>query len=476
MNNSTRRPRSTNNAAGEIWDMSLISKLCFATAVWLQVFLPTTSSASNVLPRYAVGDLEEFWAWDLTVMPPGFRRVEARATSVGQSSYVFVENAAWESGAIDFGFASDLYNRLEQQGLPSSLNPEKGILPLQQSIFGPLPDRINTDPRVVILLLGLGEFNGHRFGGYFNPFDQMTEPEAQNYQQHSNEVNVIYLGINLDGANDTHQVASIITHELQHLLSHNRIPNFHQAPWLSEASAEAAMMFSGYFTDQKAVERYAEKTWGIPLVTSAYVHYGASALFAAFLVDKLGGYGAFDDMMHAAIPSREAVEYAHYVRTGRNTSFDAIFSEFITYVYVNSNTHQSLPNTWQHSINDGYRIPNLTKVATIRTLPFNYSGSLRPYSFAVFELERALPPNARVSVEILAPSPPLAELPPTVLSAELPLTEIPPEVADESILKDCKDDVQILWKPLPNAIAVYSIGCKFGDNRSQLRYKLTIRD
>lgn len=457
---------------GKIGNMKFNSKLVVAVFIWLQVFAtgagiaskasPTATSNSPYFPeaRYNVGDTAEFWAWDLTVMPPGFRRVEARAISVGPNSYVFVEKESWNSGAIDFRFAADLHSRLELQGLPSALEPDKGILPLQQSIFGPLPDVINQDPRVVILLLNMGEFNGHRFDGYFNAFDQMSEAEAQTYQQHSNEVNMIYLDINPNGANDTHQVASIITHELQHLLNHHRIPDFHQSPWLSESSAEAAMMFSGYFTDQPAVERYAQRTWEIPLVTSTYVHYGVSAVFSAFLVDKLGGYGAFDYMMYIALPSREAVERAHYVRTGRNTSFDAIFSEFITYVYVASNTHESLPHTWQHLTNDGYRIPNLTNAATIRNLPFSYSGNLRPYSFAVFELGRALPPGAQVQVQILPP----------VEQPEAPSSE------ENDIIKNCKDDVQVLWKPLPNAIAVYSVGCKFGDNRDQLRYKLTIRD
>ncbi len=413
-------------------------------------------------PAYSVGDVREFWAWDLSVMPPGARRVEATAIAVGPNSYVFVDKASWDSGVIDSRFAMDLYTRLESHGLPSAIDPSSGIMPLQQRIFGNLPGVVNPDRRVVILLLDMGEFNGHRFDGYFNPFDQMKQAEAQTHGQNSNEQNIIYLDINPNGPNSSHNIASIITHELQHLLSHHKLPNFQQDSWLSETSAEAAMMYSGYFTDQRAIDGFSMATWNVPLVTTSYVNYGVSAAFAAFLIDKLGGYGGFDYMMYIALPSREAVERAHYVRTGRNTSFDAIFSEFITYLYLASNTNEFLPKTWTHLNHDGYWIPPIERASTINQIPFEFTGSIRPYSFAVFELERELPPLSSITVEILPGSG--SPLPGIVPRDPLPNSN------------NCKDDVQVLWKPLPNAIAVYAVGCKYGDKRDQLRYKLSIRD
>lgn len=418
-----------------------------------------SQSAPNIFspPRYQVGDRTEFWTWDLTVMPPGFNRTEAQALAVGDNSYVFVAQAVLDRNGVDINFVNDLFARLEIAGLAHSLHPALGIVPQAQLIFGPLPAEINPDPRVVILLSDMGEYNGFRFDGYFNIFDQMTEAEAVEHGQHSNEVNIIYLDIDPAGNNDAHTTASIISHELQHLLSHHRRSDgYSQEAWLSESSAEAAMMFAGYFTDQRAIDRFATRSWDIPLVSRTYVNYGVSALFAAFLVDKLGQFGAFDYMMYLSLPSREAVERAVYNHSGRNTSFDAIFSDFISYLYRSSVNGEFLPRSWDagRSPDQAFIVPEFTKADTISQLPYDYEGTLRPYSFALFQLARPLGPGSRVEVTVQ------------------------PDNSLEGVdtIDDCNSSAQVLWKPIADAIAVYAIGCNSSDNPGQLRYKLSIRD
>ena len=390
-------------------------------------------------------------------MPPGFKRVEASAAAIGERSYIFVDKNLLGND-VSFAQTAELFGRLEGQGLPSSMHPELGIIPLAERIFAPLPTVADPDPRVVVLITDLGTFEGHSFDGFFNVFDQYPEDYAwEQFAQHSNEKNVLYIHVGKGTKSfDVHHTASIISHELQHLLAQHARGlhggNPPQESWLSEAQAEAAMLLAGYYTDQSALDRYAKRTYKVPLVSQTYVDYGVSILFAAFLIDRVGGYGGFDRIARMPEVGRAAVEKAFEIALGVPSSFDAIFGEFISYAFRASNTEEKLPASWSHSGGGGLKVPPLERAGTVGALPYIVDGELFPYSFALYELQEDLPPDASIRLEILSTG-----------------------ANTNSDVPNCNDNLDLLWKPLPGAIAIYGVGCRYGDKRDLLKYRLSIQ-
>ncbi len=252
-----------------------------APASWLRSRKADQGTAGS-LPsaRHEAGSSREFWAWDLSVMPPGFRRVAATCRVVSDHAYLFVEDELAAAGKVTPSDVAALDTALHRATPGYSVAPGKGILELERRFLGEAPDTLDGDPRVYFLVLRMDTFNGMGFDGYFNAFDQMTEAEAwEQYQQHSNEAEVLYLNGargDISGA----YMRGVLAHELAHLIAHRY--DGEEEPWLSEALGEAAMQLTGYYTDQKHVARYTTRPEK-PLVSQGYADYGAGFLFSAWL-------------------------------------------------------------------------------------------------------------------------------------------------------------------------------------------------
>jgi hypothetical protein len=87
----------------------------------------------------------------------------------------------------------------------------------------------------------------------------------------------------------------------------------------------------------------------------------------------------------------------------------------------------------------------ITPAARAEAFPFVFTGKIRTYSFAVIELSEELPPN--VNIEVTRSDTPSASDP-------------------------CKESLNLLWKPLPGAIAIYAVGC---ESETLMDYRVEIR-
>jgi hypothetical protein len=419
---------------------------------------PLAAQAKKDAPEgdYRLGDRKEFWVWDLRVMPPAFRRTEATVRAVGPRSYIFVENALWEKN-IQASYVEQLHQQLEFRTPEGSINEKTGIIPLQEKIFAPLPKKIRNDERLIVLFADLGKYKNHEFDGFFNAFDQLTEENAwKNFEQHSNEANIVYI----NGLRGTEEYTTgVISHELQHLLAHHAtgIENFSQDIWLSESIAEGAMLLTGYFTDQGHVNRYVENTSKFPLVTQSYVQYGPQLLFASYLIDVVKSEGeGLGFLTRVAKKGREAVEFLFRTKTDTPFSFDAIFGNFLTYLFESANRQVQLPGAWKHSVN-GIVLPEIKAYARIEQFPAQLEGVVFPYSFAAVDLAQELPPTALVTVE---PIPHVVDAP----------VDQPPE-------QNCANSSSTLWKPVsPKRIAIYAIGCEHKSAKDIVQFRLRILD
>ncbi|MBI3554733.1 MAG: hypothetical protein HY074_00550 [Deltaproteobacteria bacterium] len=220
-----------------------------------------------------------YWVWDLTVMPPGFR----------QPQFTHVGEAQLSSERLQLWVENELGEHKPAQGNIVELLPLYAkFIDTERAIFGhqPTPPSKDRDIHVLIAAIPPYEKNGKKFGfdGFFNAYDQLTEAQAAEQSQHSNERNIVYVNA-LQPVNSDY-MRGVVAHELNHLITHGQYDGEANAldPWLNEMLGEAAMQLTGYFTDNRHVDAYRAHTeW--PLAVMQYgISYGGLSLLAEYLM------------------------------------------------------------------------------------------------------------------------------------------------------------------------------------------------
>lgn len=402
------------------------------------LFLISFSSAFAGGPPAAPLE-REFWVWDLSVMPPGSRQAKASLRAIGDRSLVYVEDKLWNK-EIQPEFVKRLQQRLEQLTPPSSLFPNLGIVEIEEKLFAPLPKIISTDERVIVLFADLGKYKNFEFDGFFNAFDQLPDEISRADGQRSNESNVIY--INGFRQNEDY-TTGVIAHELQHLLHYHVGPKEGQDLWLSETLGEAAMLLTGYDTDQGHANRYAKEPHKTSLVSQTYVQYGPQLLFSAFLLDSMPNKKiGLQHLVRSPKGGKEAVEGLFHKDGARPINFDLVYSNFLTYLFDREG--KNVPYTLPHS---DLTVPNFSSQFKIESYPARISGTLMPYTFTLVDLPKALPANALIKLE---------------------------RITDDDS-KDCGLESSLLWKPVsPKKLAIYSVGCEQTGKFDAVKYQLQI--
>lgn len=189
---------------------------------------------------YEVGDTETFWKWDLSVMPPLWVQTPATCRAVGAHCYIFVADSEWGVHMVQADVDEALF-RLEESTVNDTT---RGAIEMDIDLFGPIPDELDNDPRLIVFYSALGSFQGNYFDGYFSPYNQVTEAQAQqmNPPGHSNECEMIYMTCHpLDPIAPVR--LSVLSHELQHLIHWGQDTN--EETWLNEGCSELAMVVYG---------------------------------------------------------------------------------------------------------------------------------------------------------------------------------------------------------------------------------------
>lgn len=376
-------------------------------------------------------------------MPPAHRRAEAKLRAAGPRSLIYVEEKYWEK-TVKADFVARLRHNLESASPSGSFAPSQGIIPIQETLFAPLPNKFG-EGRAVILFADLGQYKHYRFDGFFNPFDQMKESEALAQGQHSNEGNLIY--INGFRENETY-TTGVIAHELNHLLGH-QFSGGAQDLWFSETLAEMAMLVTGYYSDQGHADRFAKAPQDFPLVSHNYVQYGPQLLFASYLLDIMGDKKVgLPFLARTQGNGRYAIEEFLRANTSRPTSFDVMFSNFIGYVFENGGN--TLPYTLVNSGSEGLVMPEIPAYATLESFPATLEGKIMPYTYLAIDLPSAIPFTAVVQVETLRAG---------------------------AKAGSCAQNGTVLWKPIhPKRIAIYAVGCEHKEAADQLQFRLSVLD
>lgn len=398
----------------------------------LFAFLPLAQAAKREL-----GESRRFWI----KTQYGYRLAETELKAVGARSYIYVERALWEK-KIPQELVERLSYTLEKQAPPGAILPNLGVIPLEETVFAPLPKVISPDEKVSVVFTAIS--NNNFIDGYFHPFDQMSAAEARAKGERSNEGNIIYLN---GFRRSESYTASIVAQELQKLLSYHPSEGSEDL-WFRETMGKAAKLATGFYVDQPQLNQYALQPSLFPLVSYSYVQQGPQLLFASFLLesmpDKVNGLRLLTSLSGNG---RSAVEILFREATGSPLTFDAIFSKYLSYLFAGSG--RDLPSPRKPKT-ESLHLPPIRPYTALKSFPAEIWGELMPYSVLVIDLPEALPATAVVEI-----------------------TPIRQHGAEDS----CSQLGTVLWKPIDlKSIAIYSVGCEHLSPYDRLQFHLRVLD
>lgn len=386
----------------------------------------------------------EFWVRNPGTAPFTFRHATATLRASGSQSLIYVEDAPSEKN-LSQDYLTRLSYQLERAVPSGAFVTNEGLVSLEVSLFGPLPEQASRENRVVVLFADLGSDGPE---SEFHDYDLLSDPAAQKQLgNRSNEANVIYV----NGFRKTElRTGGMVARELERLLSSGGV---RRETWLAESLAEGTMLLTGYFADQEPVDSYLQNSGQFPLVTPSGAQLGPQLLFSSFLLDTLPSARgtALGALSHLNLGGRDAVEKLFQDLTDTPLSFDAIFSNFISYVFDQSAAGTALPGSWHHS--PAIHAQDVAPYFTYKVGSGELTGALAPYSFVAVDLAQELSPTAEIHVS----------------RAQQPSQGNPPS--------DCAQNASILWKPVHKTrIAVYAVGCDPSNPSETVQFRLKILD
>lgn len=251
---------------------------------------------------YNVGDTRMFWRYNLSVMPPSWINQQATCRAVGEKSYVFVADADWGTKMTQED-VDIVFNYLENE---LAASPVMGIVEMDETYFGTIPDELDNDPKVIFYYSSLGSYNGSVFDGYFSAFNQLTEAEAQMSGEHSNECEMLYMSCYPVDPTSLGTL-SVLAHELEHLIHFGHDSN--EESWLDEGCAEFAMVLFGQpdpitsfntNSDNNLTawnQAYSDYVKTMLFITYLSEHTTGPAFITSLVANSLNGAASIDDQL-----------------------------------------------------------------------------------------------------------------------------------------------------------------------------------
>ncbi len=267
---------------------------------------------------YVVGDTHTFWRWNLAVMPPTWIQTPATCRAVGEHCYIFVANDQWNIHMTQANVDSALV-RLEQN---TPNNPDTGAIMMDVNLFGPIPDELDNDPKLIVFYSALGSFQGTSFDGYFSAYNQVTEAQAQmmNPPGHSNECEMIYM--TCYPLNPVQPIRlSVLAHELEHLIHWGQDAN--EESWIDEGCAELAMVaygvpdpISGFPSnpDNNLTvwnQQFADYVKVMLFFTYLKEHYDSTGMIRDLVADPMNGMNSLNSQVSIHYPQLSTDEILH---------------------------------------------------------------------------------------------------------------------------------------------------------------------
>ena len=297
------------------------------------------SAAGEVAVPPVVGEHRNFWVANLATFPdfdPMTDKELRDCEMVRDSSnaYLFVgelAGAALEEYKLLIGEAG-------VQAIYDSLVAAFGgtISPTCTSAFGPVPDAIDGDPKVYLLIC---DPMNEGVGGYFDDASQYTDAEAMAAGLgHSNEVEMVhinYLYPPYDYLVGTAIGNAILAHEFQHLIHWGGDPD--EELWINEGMSNHASIICGYpdaAWDHVYLGFLPDPDEDLLHWGNAYPDYGAASLFAAYFYDQFGGATATLALVQDSTNGTASVEETIAEMGFPQAGFRRVFGDWAVATYL----------------------------------------------------------------------------------------------------------------------------------------------
>jgi hypothetical protein len=196
---------------------------------------------------FNIGDTRSFRVRNLTGTQQTWDTVQFTLRGKGSLTYVWVANDQFGPNRVTQNVVNQMMVALESSTNPQSYFPEKGIVEINQEIFGNAPD-IDESGYLNVLVVdvkdGWTQDDGGAFtGGFFDPVD--LNPNNAN----SNAADIIYIdatpGIYREGVQaNPERALSTLAHEYQHLIHANYGSSLNT--FMNEGQSEWAELLNGY--------------------------------------------------------------------------------------------------------------------------------------------------------------------------------------------------------------------------------------
>ena len=205
------------------------------------------------------------------------REVSATCRAEGDRTLVYVADEIWDAPAapgsepISQSEITAFMVGYELDGQRGGLDPDLGVLPTDELVFGSLPDDL-PDGKLPVFVVD----SGGAGQGYLCSWCDGLE---------------FHLDYPLLGSLHTDETLSIAAHETVHAIHRGYDAN--ETVWVDETLAQAAMTVNGFFTDGDWLDDFLRNTnvaWGPGVDDPLQYHYGAGLLYGSYLWEH-GGRG-----------------------------------------------------------------------------------------------------------------------------------------------------------------------------------------
>jgi len=234
-----------------------------------------------------VGGIHNFYVYN--IKDEQFESVEFQLLAKGTLSQVWCSSEEITNGHLTQAVADTFLLYLESKTGPQSVNPDEGIIAIDQEYYGHPPDK-DGDGLVDALLCDIkdgwepGSNKGYT-AGFFYSMDQT------NIAGKSNKADIIYLdsypGIYYNDAADPNGALQTIAHEYQHLIHFNYDRS--EYTFINEGLSENAEYITGLYT--RSADRYLSNV-NVPIYrwnrNDALPEYSRTSLFYNYIGDRFG--------------------------------------------------------------------------------------------------------------------------------------------------------------------------------------------
>ncbi len=266
------------------------------------VYLHMLQDQQQLAKRAAVKDtlytIRKFYVYNLENNT--FDEVYAQLRAIGDRAQVWVDTTELWNEHVDQEVVDSIFVNLEYRTPPTSRDPNKGIVVLDEEYFGDPPNR-DGDNKIDFLIVDIqdGWEPGQSYvAGFFLSWDQTSNSG-------SNQRDILYIdsypGIFNGQDTNPKRPLSVLAHELQHLIHYNY--DTAEETFVNEGLSEVASVICGYPLRNPA--SYFSNP-DVPLFDwnnisgNVIADYARAALFTLYYNEQFG-----DSVLHAVVANTQ---------------------------------------------------------------------------------------------------------------------------------------------------------------------------